>query len=468
MSILKEQLEQRKQQEEQKKRAKENSGNFQGFEELAYCPITKEETVFRIVGNPFPYNDPTNRKPTDIKMIMQSEIVKEDRKGYVKINFPYIYNESKGDYVLDPNFILTKVINKVKEGKWEKYPEGVLDEVTKKNGKMNHYYADKACYKIIVDKVGNAKIGEKFPKNFYPSKRVLMNVIDRQDSWCKDNKHTKVLTSKWEEYTFKDNKTNEDITIHYTDTGIPKTTYDKILEYHAKGTGKFDVDTVVRKEGKEYSIADITDACPKFISEKSKSIGSDSDLTDEEKLYELYDFDKTHPYASSATKIKKNLTWLIKLVDAETGSNFMPELEALAKIEEDERNAKKEAQVEKEQIEKDEVFDDVKEMETPKEEPKPEVKQEEPKRRRVEEPKKEETKEEISYEKYFPSYDKLSDEEKASLKNAFSGMQGGIPTFNSNEGELLGCKDEKCKFPNSEVDTIFPESIFTCPVCGIR
>jgi len=192
-------------------------------------------------------------------------------------------------------------------------------------------------------------------------------------------------------------------------------------------------------------------------------------LTDEEKSYELYDFDKYFPYASSATKIKKWLSWLIKKVDAQTGSNFMVELEALAKIEEDERNAKKEAQAEKEQVEEDEVSDGVKEMEAPvKEEPKPEVKQEEPKRRRVEEPKKEETKEEISYVKYFPSYDKLSDEEKASLLNALSEIKDGIPLFNNKEGELLGCKDEKCKFPNSEIDTIFPESIFTCPVCGIR
>ncbi|HPJ86581.1 MAG TPA: hypothetical protein PLU55_00545 [Candidatus Pacearchaeota archaeon] len=469
MSILQEQLEQRKKQEEQKKRAKENSGNFQGFDELSYCPITKEETVFRIVGKPFPYNDPTNRKPTDIKMIMQSEIVKEDKKGYVKFNFPYHYDDTKGDYVLDKDFILTKVINKVKEGRWEKYPEGKVNELTGKNGEYIHYYKDTEVYKIIVDKVGNAKIGEKFPKNFYPSKRVVINVIDRHDSWCKDNKHTKILTSKHEGFSIKDSKTNQDITIFYTDTGIPKTTYDKIVEYHAKGTGNFDVDTIVKKVEKDYTVADITDACPKFITQKSKDIGLDSDLTDEEKSYELYDFDKYFPYASSATKIKKWLSWLIKKVDAQTGSNFMVELEALAKIEEDERNAKKEAQAEKEQVEGEEVSDDVKEMEAPvKEEPKPEVKQEEPKRRRVEEPKKEETKEEISYVKYFPSYDKLSDEEKASLLNALSEIKDGIPLFNNKEGELLGCKDEKCKFPNSEIDTIFPESIFTCPVCGIR
>ena len=462
MSTLQEQIAKKKQMEEDKKKKKESTGSFSNdYEDLAYLGLeTGKEKVFRILGDPFDYST-LDRKPTDPKLILQSEIVKEERKSYTKINWPIIVKD--GEYKPDPTFILTKMYEKVNEGKWIKYPDGKLDPDTGKNGYFEKYHSDKPIFKILGYKqTGNAKEGEKYPKSFFPSKKVVMNVIDRHDTWCKDNKHSKILSSGRTNYNFKDDKGNQ-ISIWYTDTGIAKTAYDKLIEHAVKSTGNLEVDFILIKKGKEstdkYEVWDATDS--KYISDETKSITVDGDLSAEEKTYELYDLDKYFPPQSSYTKIKKNLEWLFKKCDGDLGTSFTKELDALCKIEEEEREARKD----------EEEKNNPKPVETKpevKEEPKVEEKlvEESSERRRVETPKVEVSTSSLTPETFFPSWNALTDEEKVIMKEVIDEFKDGLPIYNNKGGKIYLCNDENCKYPNTKVDSRYPAKVITCPVCG--
>lgn len=469
MSVLKEQLAKRQAMEEEKKRAKESSSyQYDDYEKVQYLGLEADkEKVFRVLGKPLFLDSPMDRKPTDHKLILLSEIVNEARNKYVKVHFPFVVAD--GDIKPDPKFLLTKIHSHLKKGKWVKLPNGETHKVTGKDGYWDYDFKDKESFKIIVEGTGNTRPKDKFPKKYYPAKKVIMNVIDRHDSWCADNKHSKVLTSKNTPYTFKNDK-NEEMTVNYTDRGIPITAYDKLCEYHAQGTGNFDVDSVMMKDGKDYIIHDVTDMSPKHITAESKAIGKDTPLTAEEQAYELYDLDKLFPTQTSYRRIEKELGWLIKKVDGDTGSNFMRELQGLVDLEKAEAEKNKESNPEpKEEVKKEEKVEEVVKQEEPKKEEAPvvaEEKREAPKRRESAPAQTTSLKEEII--SYFPSWNALSDDEKAVMEKSIDSFVNGEPVYNKKGGEILACKDVTCKFPNTKIDTAFPEEVFTCPVCGAR
>lgn len=336
--------ERRMKREEEVKLNKENQNNFNfssserefiewmGITTYHNKQKTKEERVMRIVGNPFEVKE----NSSDAKLILFSEWLNDDGKGYIKLNWPII--DKNGSFKPDPDWILTKLYNEVNKGGWGKYTEEMMEsdkELTKLNGeivnrnKKSFFWKaeniDKTCHSYIVDKF-NQKQGDQYSKQIYPSKRVFLNVIDRHDNWCIENKKTKVLSSRTNVYNFTDDtgKAGERV---YADWGVPMIVYtglhDNILAYKDHWNV---IDTIIRLDNNNNYI--IRDASEEKISDESKRIASIDPLTDEEKEYKLWDFDDYFKITSYYT-IKKNLIKRFKQTDIDLGTHFEEELNDL-------------------------------------------------------------------------------------------------------------------------------------------
>lgn len=442
-------LAKREQQKQQQEEVKNNAGSYGDFEKPETIGLEdKKEKVVRVLGNPLE----VRQLPTDPKLILQSYVAKDDKSGYFQLNWPV--SEKNGKYIPDPDWIVTKFYNKVNEGKWEKYPDGQVDEKGK-NGKWVKYHKDTKIFQLLEN---NSKEGEKFPKSFFPSKRVVMNVIDRHDTWCIDNNHSKLLTSKKTPFEITtDDGTKK--TIYFEDVGVPEMVWSTIMD-HCRATSTLDIDLVITKKSddKKYVVFDITDY-PKYVTEASFKIGSKDKLTEEEKQYELYDLDKLYG-VSSYSKIKRVLKTRFALCDAELGTNFVNELEVLVKLEEEERKKNQEDQ---EPTESNEEHNEKAENSVPD-------KVEEPKPNRRSTPKVEQAEvlvadKNVLCETQFPYWHKLSDAEKQIMLDAVMEFKGNVPVYDSSE--YLGCSDENCYYPGTKVVTVIPDNVSICPICGV-
>lgn len=488
-------LAKRQAQAKEQEEAKNNSGWTADYEDVEVVGlVANKEIVGRIIGNPLEARE----KSTDAKLVLQSKIVKSDKKGYIKINWPI--KEVKGKYVPDPEWILTRFYDKVNAGRWVKFSEGILKDdkgnvyppdYLDAKGKNGKWVKENTHTKVFEEIEANSKIGEKYPPSFYPSKRIVFNWIDRHDNWCVENKHSKILSAKKAPFeAVQADGTKK--TIYFTDTGIPASLYDKIFEY-CSAVGTMDIDLVITKIEKDYKVFDSTDF-PKFITEASHKLGVKTKLSEEEKAYELYDLDKLYKI-SSYRKIKKNLLSLFKLCDAELGTSFEKELEELCKIEEETTKAEKEVyyihpesggygitttedlaemmehepnvmEVSKEQYDK---FVKQIEDENTAKEVKEQVKEEvkiETKRREVKTEIKEQDSSDIPYlcKENFVSWDKLTEEEKTFMLGFITRFNGTVPVYKDNTP--LGCSDETCYFKDTKEMTMVPVEVNTCPVCG--
>lgn len=454
-------LEARKKMAEEEEAKKNNTGGSYGdYEQTKYFGLEdKKEKVFRILGLPVE----VRKENWHSKIVLQSSIAKEDRKGYFKINWPSKIKDGK--HVIDPDFVLSKLYNKVMESKWTNYTEADLGgeaEVKAKDGKFvnkkgyNGYYKrlyeDTKIYKIINE---NYKEDEMYPKKFYPSVRVLMPVIDRHDNWCVANKHSKILSGK----IAVSKKANDKGEFNeYFDTGIPYGCYVRIMD-HMGSLGHWNTDFVAIKDSvaKDYTIWDLSDK--KYLTDPNTFlIGKETPLTAEEMAYTHYDLDQVFK-VSSANKIKKNFLSRFKLCDAELGTDLEAELLLLCKFE-DEEKAKLDAERKKEEA--PETKSEVKE--TP--EVKTEVKAEEPPVSR-----RASTTTESVFDlcvKNFPKFKELSEAEQKVLASRISGFEGVIPTYIDKADSGLLCRNEQCYYPDTTKATGYPEGISQCPVCGTK
>jgi hypothetical protein len=486
-------LAKRKQQEQEQEAAKNTSSWSGDFEEIQTVGlVAQKEIVGRIVGNPIEQR----KNPTDPKLILQSQIVKPDKKGYIRLNWPMI--EKSGKYIPDPDWIVTKFYNKVNEGRWVKYSEGILKD---KDGKVypadymnakqknGEWVKSNSKTKVFEEVDANSKTGELYPKSFYPSKRVVANWIDRHDDWCKENKHFKILTAKKTPYEI-DVEGGGKKTIYFEDTGIPSSLYDKIFE-HCSAVGTMDIDLVITKIEKDYKVFDITDY-PKYVSKSSSEIGVKTRISEEEKTWTMYDLDKLYK-VSSYRKIQKYLAPLFKLCDAELGTSFEKELDELVRIEKETYEAEKEVYyinevdgsygttTKEDIIELIESDNNIKEVSKdgydifvakqtgeaqteskPVEEPKVEVKTE-TKRREL---KTEVVNSDIESlcKQNFPSWDKLSEEDQKFMVGFIIKFDGTIPVYKNDTP--LGCNNTSCFYKDSDRVTLIPLEVNVCPVCG--
>lgn len=445
--IAKDREEMAKAEEEAKKR-KTSGANF-SFEPFTYMALEdKKEKVFRIIGQPFIPSTLKRNKPTDPKLFLQSQIVSNDPKKYVKINWPVIVKDGK--YFPDPDWILTKLYNEVRKSSWVTYPDG------HKNDKNHNGYYVKVHEKTqIFEKIEkNSRLGEKFPKFFYPSKHVAMNVIDRHDEWCKENKSAKVLSSKQTPYTFTDAE-NKEVTIYYMESGIPYMAYNKIFDYYLKTRGNWiNMDTICRKNSdqKDYEIYNSID---RICSEEAKKIANNEPLTAEELEYKLVNLDETFkvtPYY----RLKDKLSWIFKMCDAELHTSFYDELEELVKKEALAGEGKKSDGVSQDSLQKEATNGDIN-LEGISN--KPEVV-------------------DVQFElpvienlckMYFPKWLSLSVEDQNYMINSIKCFHEGVPTYKDEVlKDLYGCGNVACKYPNTTKDTELPEIVKMCPICGAK
>jgi hypothetical protein len=450
---LEKQAQQKKEEEEAKER-KRNTGSFD-WEDVEYFALEdKKYKVCRVLGLPAELRE----KPTDPKFVLQSEILRDNKKSYLKVNWPIV--ERDGKMVPDPDWILTRLMNKVKEGKWQKYEDNKIDEKGK-SGKWVNFHTETSIFKRIE---GNSKPNEKYPRNFYPSMKAVANVIDRHDDWCKENKHSKSIMAGVNPYTFTNDK-DEDQTIYYTKL-LPKQCYSEIVSHLNNCIGVkslSDIDIVIYKDSKadgfqKYWCFDKTDY-PKYLKdETAHKLANEEPLTKEELEYELYDLDKFYGVTSYAS-LKRNIVAIFKLCDAELNTSFEKELDALCKEEAANRP-------QQESIREDEDKDE--ERYSSLDEEIEESIDNSEREKTVSEAKSEEKSIKELCNLNFPSWDKLSKNEQEIMIESIDHFEGVIPKYKSEIEDAL-CAVKTCFFPDTEEPTSYPESpreVKTCPVCG--
>lgn len=153
----------------------------------------------------------------------------------------------------------------------------------------------------------------------------LFNCIDRTDSWCEENKHTKLLC--WDSTT----KEVDGKTVEYPTYGIKPSLYNNIFDEQCTALNRMydEFDVVVKRLSKKLGESWIQVFSPE---EKSKisQIGLDPNkvtmnyLSEEEENYEKYKLEDI-PFVSrptSASYVNKVLNRLIKQCDIDFGTNL--------------------------------------------------------------------------------------------------------------------------------------------------
>lgn len=172
----------------------------------------------------------------------------------------------------------------------------------------------------------------------------LFNCLDRTDSWCEENKHTKLLC--WDSTT----KEVDGKTVEYPTYGIKPSLYNNIFDEQCTALNRMydEFDVVVKRLSKKLGESWIQVFSPE---EKSKisQIGLDPNkvtmnyLTEDEEKYEKYKLEDI-PFVSRPTSVGyvlRVLGKLIKACDLDFGTNLYEEFVEYAEKEKKEWEVKK-------------------------------------------------------------------------------------------------------------------------------
>lgn len=295
------------------------------YEDVEWVGLEQDQfKIVRIVGAP-PSSMTGGRptQPTDAQEIWFSTI-KDDSGKRIQLKLP-----PKADD-LQHSHIMWRIINAVKEVDW------VKNEKTGKKEKV-FKYADKPWFDTVThggfDPVQD-EFQYKISKGWQGQEVVIMNVIDREDNWCKEHKHTKLLSKKI-------NK-SKDGTTEYPTVGVPSYGFITLL---ANLCGQYrsweGYDLAIRRTGQTnppYEVKAATIyanaglAANEVGEEKMKYISKDTFLTDEEKSWKRYEISKLYA-PTTYNKILTHLGNTIKAIDADLKRNFYEELQGLAERE---------------------------------------------------------------------------------------------------------------------------------------
>lgn len=430
---------------------------------LYFGEKTRMEKVFRIYGNPLEMR----KEPTDPKLVYFSRVVKDGGKSFTNIIWKTYLNDI-GVPELDENWILYRLYKKVMEADWRNYTDDEKKERNdSKRGEYIPRHSGTKSFARINQNRRTQDTNTKIKVSFYPKKRVILNVIDRMDGWCVENKHSKVLMASGSPYEFTNDK-GEKVVINYVnDIGIPYLAYTLIFENVVKFHHGWDIDVVAKATGELSHAYEIRDITENKISELSKKVGKDGPMTAEELAYELYDIDKLYREASY-TKLYKNLIGLFKMVDADfPGEKFTEELtqlynEEAQKLLEEKKRREAEGKAEESEGEHDvDAQEQDEQAPAPAPTPEPEAKQE-----RKERPSREAKAPEADHPKFFPNWNKIEQEDKDDIVNNLVHFVDDIPVWK--EGvTTLPCENDKCCFLGTKIRTILPSTVLNCPVCGV-
>lgn len=452
-------------------------GNFsvEEIKDIHYMSfVDQEEVVFRPVGLPAE----VRTSPYDSKIIFWSRILNQTKKYHTDFIWKTIDTDVTTE--LDPDWILMKFYDSVMERHWAKFdtPQDGKDEgwIYEHNG---HDIFTHVAFNRSASMRNNIKI------QFKGRKRVVMPGISRMDNWCKENKSCIIVTSSRKAWMPKRDGSNQNI-VYFTDYGIPyEKCYTKIMERVVEYYKHWNIDLVITKKADtmEYDVYDIND---KYVSEKSKRIGTDAPLTEEELMYARPNIDDKFPVTSYG-KIKNTVGDLIKQWDGYRGLKLFDELLDLYDREQYQKEQeKKETQptgavnipyeekapavgtpVEQKVEAPAPVQEKKEEVKTPA--PAPEAKKEEAPRRQ--EAPAQGIPLEDACKSAFPMWDKITENDRKVMLFCVKGFKEGVPVYGDTEpdGQALKtfpCNNDKCVFVGTNVQTITPSAVWNCPVCG--
>lgn len=457
---------------EQMKADQESKNNYSGGgnrEQIKYLGLNPDiKHVFRIISNPVLFSKSSEK---EAKVLLTSKFLKDTSKGMCHINFPYVIQ--KGKIKPDPEWFMTRVIDTVFGGLWVPLTEADVDgdkivkgadgrifnakSKFKSTNKFEYTNTNTPSFKRLKNnKLENATI----VSDVNPAPKVLLNVIDRRDDWCKINMHTKVLATKSNVVDIPQEngsvKTND-----YTEPGISYSMYEQVLDHFVNFRRDWFIDCVIRRfknsSGWTFEIQDAQDF--KKLPEDIQKVITEEPLTEEERSYKTYDLDKLSQ-VSTYSKIKKNLEKLIRQVDIDYNTRFLDELVQLcekerAMFKEKYGNEEGEEQVqETETVEVKAVQASVQKEESVVEPIRP---------TRTATPVVTDLQTELSA--YLPNWKTLDAEDvKFMLRDVEKVTDKGL-VYKAGV-TTLACDNKECTFPGTTVRTQLPDKVYNCPVCS--
>lgn len=312
------------------KKVKEDSeskgGSFEKpeYDEIGYVGCSKGNfTVVRLIGAPIgAESQGYKRKPYDPKEIIQVE-VKDDEGKRFTIKLPL------RQPIASDNHILIRMYDKVCE-KARIGNESVFVNKNKPGRKEIYEMMSKGGFKPEDGKTYQYSNG-------YRGDRVsIYNVIDRGDTWCKDNKHTKILC--------RDLNIDDQNRV-WAKPGIKSFgSVSKIAALIGKDGSFEKYDIALKKTGLKDNPWEVVNASKMKDKDMMEELGNDDGsivdaskvvigpLTDDERSYERYDLDKLYQ-PTTYQKIQKRISGVFKLCDAQMGTHFTEELAGLVEKE---------------------------------------------------------------------------------------------------------------------------------------
>jgi hypothetical protein len=287
------------------------------YDKIEWVGLEEKAKIIRIVGGaPSSMRPGSHVNPTDAHEIFVSTILDDNGKR-MKLKLPLHADDISHEH------IMWRIINKVNEVKWVKGADG---KSTKVNVNEQYPWFEK------VNKGGFAPTDKsyQYSKGWKGQQVVIMNVIDREDSWCAENKHTKLLSKKLS----GDNG-------EFAEIGVPSFGFCSALSNIVKSYGSWErYDVQVRRTGQKTTPIDVKQATlykknglvQELDKDKLQYVSLNETLTPEELEYERYDISKFFA-PTTYQKILSKLGNTIKSIDVDLRTNFYEELQALAEKE---------------------------------------------------------------------------------------------------------------------------------------
>ena len=451
---------------ERERLARENRGSFTNFEpreEVKWKECAANvPTIVRFVGAPPEMSD----DPTTAKNVFIARVL-DDNGKQTKIIHP--------NPDTDKDNLINQIINKIYKPKW-------INSTIPGEKNTKYYPVEKDFPEIFnwVDKGGYKPEDPqyKFSKGLRGREVLLANVIDRMDTWCAENKHTKLLAKSI--YVSDDGR-------EFVEEGI--STYgvmDRLIRLITAYNSWETWDAVIIRStsmNNPYTVLNATTALAEIPRDYQKYVSKNTGLTDEELTYERYDLNSPESIfrPTSYTKIYNRFQQWIKKIDAALETDFYEQLLVGVEREKKER-AEKESRVESYTSTSMVVDEPVKEIVTEKKvepvtedlpweekeiEEKPVTTPTRTARTRT--PKVEENKHEAWMD--LPYGDTLPDKYKSKVLEVIKN-EDGVPVdikWDLDE-EMSECFNEEYEYPDGtkhKCTCLAPVDVARCPICNI-
>lgn len=307
--------------EEEAKNANNNGGSYspREYDPIKWVGLEEKAKIVRIVGGaPASMKPGAHINPTDAHEIFVSSILDDNGKK-MKLKLPLHSDDISHEH------IMWRIINKVNEVEWVKGADG---KSTKRFKNESYSWFEK------VNKGGFAPTDKQyqFAKGWKGQQVIIMNVIDREDNWCTENKHTKLLSKK---VTYGDEGQE------FAEVGIPSFGFCTELSKIVASYGSWErYDVQIRRTGQKNLPIEVKQATlfkknnilQELDKDKVPYVSLNETLTPEELSYERYDIAKFFA-PTSYQKLLSKLGNTIKGIDSDLRTNFYNELQSLAEKE---------------------------------------------------------------------------------------------------------------------------------------